>query len=109
MADPDLPQEARKAAEAAYRNWRIGDDGEGRLHAALVAYERERDGGTAAAELEALKAIHDRTWRPLWVLVRQSGGSVFIPEGELAGIPPLASLGTDVEPGGMRVNAAEEA
>jgi hypothetical protein len=37
MPDLDLPQDARAAAEAAYRNWRIGDDGEGRLHAALVA------------------------------------------------------------------------
>lgn len=37
MPDPDLPQNARKAAEAAYRNWRIGGQFEGRLHAALEA------------------------------------------------------------------------
>ena len=37
MPDTDLPQDARAAAEAAYRNWRVGDDGEGRLHAALAA------------------------------------------------------------------------
>lgn len=50
MPDPDLPEAAWLEAGAAYRSWRIGDDGEGRLHAALVraaplirADERERD------------------------------------------------------------------
>jgi hypothetical protein len=53
----DLPAPARRAAEAAYRNWRIGDDGEGRLHAALVvaaslirADERERPGAIPLSE-----------------------------------------------------------
>lgn len=34
-----LPEPAREAAYRAYRCWRIGDDGDGRLHAALVAAE----------------------------------------------------------------------
>lgn len=37
MADETLPAPARRAAEAAYRNWRIGGQFEGRLHAALEA------------------------------------------------------------------------
>jgi hypothetical protein len=56
MTGPDLPDHARRAAVAAYRGWRIGDDGEGRLHAALVAYERQRatqDG----AKLDEIRSV----------------------------------------------------
>lgn len=62
----------------------------------------------AARELAALKAIHDREWHALWVMVREAGGSMFIPEGHLSAVPPLASLGMALEPGGMRINASEE-
>lgn len=44
---------ARQAAEAAYLNWRIGDDGEGGLHAALLAY-------VAAAQADADQSLADR-------------------------------------------------
>jgi len=34
---PSLPPDAWEAAREAYRGWRIGDPGEGGLHAALLA------------------------------------------------------------------------
>jgi hypothetical protein len=52
----DLPEPARRAAEAAYRNWRIGDDGEGRLHAALVA-AAPLIRAEAEAQLAAIEAL----------------------------------------------------
>jgi hypothetical protein len=72
MAD-GLPRDARKAAEAAYRDWRIGDDGEGRLHAALVAYDRAlasepwRERAEAAEAKLAAIAEYVRS-RPSWVV-----------------------------------------
>lgn len=66
--DGTLPVPARKAAEAAYRNWHIGDEGEGRLHAALLAYERGRGSATEPLtmpqdEFEAVRKVAGRVER----------------------------------------------
>lgn len=60
----DIPERAREAAYRAYRGWRIGDDGEGRLHAALVAAapliraaERERAEAAEAKLAEVRETI----------------------------------------------------
>lgn len=64
MADETLPAPARKAAEAAYRNWRIGGQFEGRLHAALEAAaplirEAERERIAQLAEAWGVIAYED--------------------------------------------------
>ena len=68
-----------------------------------------RERAEAAEAKLAAQREYDTYRRALWVMVRQFGGSVFLTSGQMEDVPLLAGLGCGREPGGIRINAEEEA